>query len=57
MEFGLIREKFARITSQIYAMESMAYVTAGMMDSKEYNDCAVEAAIVKANWFSFCFQK
>lgn len=47
MEFGLIKEKFARVAMSTYAMEAMAYMTAGMLDSGEYNDCAVEAAIVK----------
>lgn len=47
MEFALIKEKFARIALHIYAMESMAYMTAGMLDSGEYENCAVESAIVK----------
>jgi len=48
-EFTLIREKIAQIALNAYAMESMAYLTAGMLDSGEYEDCAVEAAIVKVN--------
>jgi acyl-CoA dehydrogenase family protein 9 len=47
MEFELIQEKFAKITCLTYAMESMAYLTAGMLDTFENPDCAVEAAIVK----------
>lgn len=47
MEFGLIKEKFARVAMQTYAMESMAYMTAGMLDGGDYENCAVEAAIVK----------
>ncbi|MFB3812996.1 MAG: acyl-CoA dehydrogenase family protein [Terriglobales bacterium] len=31
-EFGLIREKLAKMTAQIYAAESMVYRTVGMMD-------------------------
>ena len=31
-------------------MESMAYLTAGMLDVYENPDCAVEAAIVKVKW-------
>jgi acyl-CoA dehydrogenase family protein 9 len=46
-EFELIQEKFAKITCLTYAMESMAYLTAGMLDTYENPDCAVEAAIVK----------
>ncbi|KAG8236345.1 hypothetical protein J437_LFUL010479, partial [Ladona fulva] len=46
-DFGLIQEKFAKIACLIYAMESTAYLTAGMMDLYEDPDIAVEAAIVK----------
>jgi acyl-CoA dehydrogenase family protein 9 len=49
-EFELIQEKFAKITCLTYAMESMAYLTAGMLDTYENPDCAVEAAIVKVKW-------
>ena len=31
----------------VYAMESMAYMTAGILDSHEKPDAAIEAAIVK----------
>lgn len=46
-EFGLIQEKFAKMAVMAYAMESMAYLTAGIIDMYEQPDCAVEAAIVK----------
>ncbi|CAG7834390.1 unnamed protein product [Allacma fusca] len=46
-DFGLIQEKLARMTIDTYVMESMAYLTAGMLDSGLYEDCAVEAAMVK----------
>lgn len=46
-DFALIREKFARMSVHIYAMESMAYLTAGVIDGQENADCSVEAAIVK----------
>ncbi|XP_071440547.1 complex I assembly factor ACAD9, mitochondrial-like [Hetaerina americana] len=46
-DFGLIQEKFAKIACQIYAMESMAYLTAGIIDEYENPDIAAEAAIVK----------
>ena len=46
-EFELIREKLAQMTISTYVMESMAYLTAGLIDSNDYVDCAVEAAIVK----------
>ncbi|XP_070793086.1 complex I assembly factor ACAD9, mitochondrial isoform X1 [Pituophis catenifer annectens] len=46
-EFGLIQEKFALMAKNAYVMESMAYLTAGMMDRPGIPDCSVEAAIVK----------
>ncbi|XP_063602339.1 complex I assembly factor ACAD9, mitochondrial-like [Penaeus indicus] len=62
-DFALIREKFARMCVHIYAMESMAYLTAGVLDGQENADCSVEAAIVKIfssegawHWGSECLQ-
>ncbi|XP_075406217.1 complex I assembly factor ACAD9, mitochondrial [Tenrec ecaudatus] len=46
-EFGLIQEKFALMAQKAYVMESMAYLTAGLMDQPGLPDCSVEAAIVK----------
>ncbi|NXA33456.1 ACAD9 dehydrogenase, partial [Eudromia elegans] len=46
-EFGLIQEKFSLMAVQAYVMESMAYLTAGMMDRPGLPDCSVEAAMVK----------
>lgn len=46
-EFAMIKEKFGRMSANIYAMESMAYLTAGILDGQEDPDCSVEAAIVK----------
>lgn len=46
-DFALIKEKFARMSVTIYAMEAMAYLTAGVLDGQEDADCSVEAAIVK----------
>jgi len=46
-DFELLQEKFAKIGTTIYAMESMAYLTAAMLDTYEEPDCAMEAAIVK----------
>ncbi|MHB1843898.1 MAG: acyl-CoA dehydrogenase family protein [Deltaproteobacteria bacterium] len=34
LEFGLIREKLARMTATVYALESMAYRTTGLIDAK-----------------------
>ncbi|XP_066203510.1 complex I assembly factor ACAD9, mitochondrial [Saccopteryx leptura] len=46
-EFGLIQEKFALMAQKTYVMESMAYLTAGMLDQPGLPDCSVEAAMVK----------
>lgn len=46
-EFGMVQEKFALMAMNAYVMESMAYLTAGMMDKPGLPDCSVEAAIVK----------
>uniref|UniRef100_A0A2P2I242 Acyl-CoA dehydrogenase family member 9 n=1 Tax=Hirondellea gigas TaxID=1518452 RepID=A0A2P2I242_9CRUS len=46
-QFGLIKQKFAEAAISIYAMESMAYLSAGIIDTYEEQDTAVEAAIVK----------
>jgi len=46
-DFELLQEKFAKIGTTIYAMESMAYLTAAMLDTYQEPDCAMEAAIVK----------
>ena len=54
-DFGLIQEKISRMTMIAYVMESMAYLTAGMLDKPGPKDCSMEAAIVKVglgfNWF------
>ncbi|XP_061743730.1 complex I assembly factor ACAD9, mitochondrial [Nerophis ophidion] len=46
-EFGMIQEKFAIMALNAYVMESMAYLTAGMMDRPGLPDCSLEAAMVK----------
>lgn len=62
-DFAMIKEKFASMSVTVYAMESMAYLTAGALDSQEDPDCSVEAAIVKVfssegawKWGSECLQ-
>lgn len=47
IEFEIIQEKLAKIAVKCYAMESMAYMTAGIMDSYTEPDASVEAAMVK----------
>uniref|UniRef100_A0A8D0GYZ7 Complex I assembly factor ACAD9, mitochondrial n=1 Tax=Sphenodon punctatus TaxID=8508 RepID=A0A8D0GYZ7_SPHPU len=46
-DFELIQEKFALLAQKAYVMESMAYLTAGMMDRPGVPDCSIEAAMVK----------
>lgn len=46
-EFGMIQEKFARVALDVYAMESMTYMTAAILDRYEEPDVSVESAIVK----------
>ncbi|NWV01414.1 ACAD9 dehydrogenase, partial [Upupa epops] len=46
-DFGLIQEKFCFMAVKAYVMESMAYLTAGMMDRPGFPDCSMEAAMVK----------
>ena len=43
----LFQEKFARMSMIAYAMESMAYLTAGTLDNYQEPDCSIEAAMVK----------
>ncbi|GAB1600902.1 acyl-CoA dehydrogenase family member 9, mitochondrial-like [Argonauta hians] len=46
-EFGIIKEKLANIAMNIYVMESMAYMTSGIIDNSKNADVSLEAAIVK----------
>ncbi|XP_069694617.1 complex I assembly factor ACAD9, mitochondrial-like isoform X2 [Periplaneta americana] len=46
-EFDLVQGKFAILTCATYAVESMIYLTTGMLDTYEDPDCAMEIAIVK----------
>ncbi|KAM7423304.1 hypothetical protein PAMA_011047 [Pampus argenteus] len=46
-EFGMIQEKFACMAINAFVMESMAYMTAGIMDRPGLPDCSMEAAMVK----------
>ena len=51
-DFGLIKQKFAQASVTAYAMESMSYLAAGIMDTYQNYDTAVEAAIVKVSRFA-----
>ena len=41
------QSKLAKIEMDAYIMETMGYVTAGILDSVVHPDAAVESAIVK----------
>lgn len=42
-----LQEKFVLMAQKAYVMESMAYLTAGMLDQPGFPDCSIEAAMVK----------
>lgn len=44
--FGLVKEKIARMTALVYAMEAATYLTAGLVDAN-VEDFMLEAAILK----------
>ncbi len=44
-DFGMIKDKIATMLAQIYALESMTYLTASMVDAK--TDYSIESAICK----------
>ncbi|KAJ8983204.1 hypothetical protein NQ317_016425 [Molorchus minor] len=52
-ETDAIRGKLGEATMWLYAMESMLYLTTGLLDSYENQDCELESTIVKV----FCSQK
>jgi acyl-CoA dehydrogenase family protein 9 len=45
-EFGMIKDKIARMMSESYALESMTYLTTGLVDAK-VPDYSLESAICK----------
>jgi acyl-CoA dehydrogenase family protein 9 len=45
-EFGLIKDKIARMMAATYALESMTYLTTGLVDSRQI-DYSIESAICK----------
>ncbi|GAB5548655.1 MAG: acyl-CoA dehydrogenase family protein [Sandaracinaceae bacterium] len=45
-EFGMIKEKIARMTAETYALESMTYLTTGLID-EGVHDYSLESAICK----------
>jgi acyl-CoA dehydrogenase family protein 9 len=45
-EFGFVRDKIARMTAEIFALESLTYLTTGLADGRQ-SDFTVESAITK----------
>lgn len=46
-EHSIIKDKIARIECDLYTMESMIYMTAGIQDSYQQADIACESALTK----------
>ena len=45
-DFGLIKDKIASMLSEVFALESMVFLTTGMLDG-EGSDCSIESAACK----------
>ncbi len=45
-EFGLVRDKIAQMSSELFALESMTYLTTGLVDAGR-SDFTIESAICK----------
>ena len=54
-EFGLIKDKIASMMSQTWALESMTYLTTGMIDAG-VDDYSVESAICKVYGSETCWR-
>ncbi|CAG2053996.1 unnamed protein product [Timema podura] len=54
-DYELIQEKLAKVTSATYALESMTYLLAAMLDTYEDSDCTVEAAMLKVFGTETCW--
>nr|CAD7257946.1 unnamed protein product [Timema shepardi] len=54
-DFELIQEKLAKVTSTTYAVESMTYLLAAMLDTYEDPDCTMEAAMLKVFGTETCW--
>ncbi len=53
-EFGLVKDKIAHMLADTYALESMVYMTASMVDKKE--DFSIESAICKVYGSETCWR-
>jgi len=54
-EFGLIKDKIASMMAETYALESMTYLTTGLIDGK-VSDYSVESAICKVFGSETCWR-
>lgn len=55
-EFDVIKKSIGEITFSLYTMESMAYLTTGLMDKYENQDAAVERAITEKYCANKCLE-
>lgn len=46
-EFSDITQRLSRMAVDIYAIEAMTYLTAGLTDTYQDQDCSIETAILK----------
>ena len=49
-----LHETIGKVACQLYAMEAMTYLTTGMMDNFEQQDCVVETSLVECHCTRAC---
>ncbi|EFN76586.1 acyl-CoA dehydrogenase family member 9, mitochondrial [Harpegnathos saltator] len=53
-EYELIQQAIGKIATRLYGMESILYMTTGMMDTFDKQDCALEKAMVEVYCANEC---
>ncbi|XP_032666219.1 complex I assembly factor ACAD9, mitochondrial [Odontomachus brunneus] len=53
-EYEAVQEVIGKIATRLYGMESILYMTTGMMDTFDQQDCTVEKAMVEAYCANEC---
>lgn len=53
-EYETVQETVGRVATKLYGMESMLYMTTGMSDAFENQDCAIENAMTEAYCANAC---
>lgn len=53
-EYEAVQEVIGKIATRLYGMESILYMTTGMMDTFDQQDCTIEKAMVEAYCASEC---